>query len=79
MSAPLIAHDTHRVAAYILGGVGKAGVGDLVHNHAACPFQGVHKGLGAAAGGLNNVDLFLHDGLQEALDGAVGLGVREEG
>ena len=75
VAAPLIAHDAHRVAAHLLGGVGKAGVGDLVHDQTAGPLEGVHKGLGGAAGGLHDGDPFGHDGLQKALDGAVGLGV----
>ena len=79
MAAPLIPHDTHRVAAHLLGGVGETGVGNLVHDQAAGPLQGVHKRLGGAAGGLHNADLFLCDGLEKALDGAVGLGIRQEG
>lgn len=39
----------------------------------------VHKGLGRAAGGFHNADLFLHNGLEKALDGSVGLGVGQEG
>ena len=72
VAAPLIPHDTHRVAAHLLGGVGETGVGNLVHDQAAGPLQGVHKRLGGAAGGLHNADLFLCDGLEKALDGAVG-------
>ena len=79
MAAALIAHDTHRVTAHFLGGVGKTGVGNFVHDHAARPLQQVHEGLGGAARRLNDADFLVHDGLQKALDGAVGLGVGQEG
>ena len=79
VAAPLVAHDAHRVAAHFLGGVGKAGVGDLVHHQAAGPFQGVHQGGGGAAGGLHDLHLLLHHRLEEAFDGPVGLGVRQQG